>query len=70
MPARILVGAMVLVLTLAVLIGLVRPSLARRWHRVLAGKDVPRSSAHYRYVGLEVVKVVGSFATGAMLLTT
>ncbi|MFI6367210.1 hypothetical protein ACIBG0_31165 [Nocardia sp. NPDC050630] len=36
----------------------VRPLLTRRSDRVLAGAEVPRSHAHYWYVGLEVVKVV------------
>ncbi|MEW1736297.1 hypothetical protein [Nocardia beijingensis] len=44
---------------LAVQIAVVRPPLSRRSDRVLAGEDLPRSHAHYWYIGLEVVKVVG-----------
>ncbi|MEV6135004.1 hypothetical protein AB0L63_02825 [Nocardia sp. NPDC051990] len=44
--------------TLAVQILVVRPLLTRRSDRVLAGAELPRSHAHYWYVGLEVVKVV------------
>ncbi|MER7452071.1 hypothetical protein ABTW96_17490 [Nocardia beijingensis] len=43
---------------LAVQIAVVRPPLSRRSDRVLAGEDLPRSHAHYWYIGLEVVKVV------------
>ncbi|MEU1962889.1 hypothetical protein [Nocardia sp. NPDC019304] len=42
---------------LAVQIVAVRPPLSRRSDRVLAGEDLPRSHAHYWYIGLEVVKV-------------
>ncbi|WP_433601293.1 hypothetical protein ACQPXH_05810 [Nocardia sp. CA-135953] len=44
---------------LAIQLLAVRPPLTRRSDRVLAGAEVPRSHAHYWYVGLEVVKVVG-----------
>ena len=71
MPAaRIIFSGTVPVAALVVQIGLVRPLLARRSDRVLAGEDVPRSRTHYGYVGLEVVKVVGLLATGVQLLTT
>ncbi|MEV4128379.1 hypothetical protein [Nocardia sp. NPDC049707] len=43
--------------TLAVQILVVRPLLTRRSDRVLAGAQLPRSHAHYWYVGLEVAKV-------------
>ncbi|MGQ4616634.1 hypothetical protein [Nocardia sp. R7R-8] len=43
---------------LAVQIAVVRPPLSRRSDRVLAGEDLPRSHAHYWYIGLEVAKVV------------
>ncbi|MGW4090857.1 hypothetical protein [Nocardia sp. NPDC004750] len=43
---------------LAVQIVVVRPPLSRRSDRVLAGEKLPRSHAHYWYIGLEVVKVV------------
>ncbi|TQM30453.1 hypothetical protein [Nocardia bhagyanarayanae] len=43
---------------LAVQILVVRPPLTRRSDRVLAGEELPRSHAHYWYIGLEVVKVI------------
>lgn len=43
---------------LAVQIVVVRPPLTRRSDRVLAGEELPRSHAHYWYIGLEVAKVV------------
>ncbi|BDT95729.1 hypothetical protein IFM12275_57050 [Nocardia sputorum] len=43
---------------LAVQILVVRPPLTRRSDRVLAGEELPRSHAHYWYIGLEVAKVV------------
>ncbi|ONM48361.1 hypothetical protein [Nocardia donostiensis] len=46
------------VVVLAVQVAVVRPPLSRRSDRVLAGEDLPRSHAHYWYIGLEVVKVV------------
>ncbi|WP_054816126.1 hypothetical protein [Nocardia arizonensis] len=46
------------VVVLAVQVALVRPPLSRRSDRVLAGEDLPRSHAHFAYIGLEVVKVV------------
>jgi hypothetical protein len=51
-----LIGAVVV---LAVQVVAVRPPLTRRSNRVLAGDDGPRSTAHYWYIGLELLKVVG-----------
>ncbi len=68
--ARISFSGAVPVAALVVQIGFVRPLLSRGSDRVLAGEDVPRSRAHYWYVGLEVVKVIGLLATGVQLLTT
>ncbi|MCX2713291.1 hypothetical protein [Mycolicibacterium sp. J2] len=48
----------------------VRPRLTRRSDAVLAGSPGPRSRAHYAYVGLEVVKVVGLIAAGIALLSS
>lgn len=59
------VAAVVLV---AQLLG-VRPALTRRSNRVLAGENLPRSGAHYVYVGLEVVKVVVLVVLGVLALT-
>ncbi|WP_257890726.1 hypothetical protein [Rhodococcus sp. USK10] len=42
--------------------------MTRRPDHVLAGEDVPRSHAHYVYIGLEVVKVVALLMTGVLLL--
>ena len=67
--ARIIISATVPVVILVVQIVLVRPRLARRSDRVLAGMDAPRSNAHYWYVSLEVVKVVALLITGVLLLT-
>lgn len=47
----------------------VRPRLNRRTNRVLAGEDVPRSSAHHIYIALEIVKVAALVALGIRLLT-
>jgi hypothetical protein len=68
--AHITISATAPVVILVVQIVLVRPRLARRSDRVLAGEDAPRSNAHYWYVGLEVIKVVALLVTGAFLLTT
>ncbi len=49
----------------------VRPALTRRSNAVLAGSAGPghsRSRAHYIYVVLEAVKVIGLLATGFLLL--
>lgn len=43
---------------LLVQVAAVRPPLSRRSDRVLAGEELPRSTAHYWYIGLEVAKVV------------
>lgn len=67
-PTRVAVTGAVPVLVLAVQLALVRPSLTRRSDRVLAGEDVPRSSGHYVYVGLEVLKFSALIAAGVLLL--
>lgn len=54
--ARIWLGVAAAILAIQLLA--VRPLLTRRSDRVLAGAELPRSHAHYWYVGLEVVKVV------------
>jgi hypothetical protein len=46
------------VVVLAVQVLVVRPPLTRRSDRVLAGEQLPRSTTHHWYVGLEVIKVV------------
>ncbi|WP_459548066.1 hypothetical protein [Nocardia sp. X0981] len=46
------------VVILVIQVAVVRPPLSRRSDRILAGEELPRSHAHYWYIGLEVVKVV------------
>lgn len=46
------------VVVLVVQLAVVRPPLSRRSDRVLAGEELPRSTAHYWYIGLEVAKVI------------
>lgn len=58
LPATTWVWLLVAVGLLAAQILLVRPILTRRSDRVLAGEDLPRSHAHFWYIGLEVAKVV------------
>jgi predicted membrane protein len=45
------------VVILVVQLAVVRPPLSRRSDRVLAGEELPRSTAHYWYIGLEIAKV-------------
>ncbi|QWF84474.1 hypothetical protein [Amycolatopsis sp. CA-230715] len=65
-PVAVLTGAVCLVLVVQLV--LLRPRLARRSDRVLAGEDVPRSRAHHAYVALEVVKVLALVALGVTAL--
>jgi hypothetical protein len=67
-PARVIAAGATAIAVLLVQLAVVRPRLSRRSDRVLAGEDVPRSRAHYAYVGLELVKVVALLATGIFLL--
>lgn len=49
----------------------VRPALNRRADEVLAGAERPRrSTAHYYYVGLEVIKVIALMTAGTVLLSS
>ena len=64
--AAVVILAAVLALMIQVLV--VRPALTRRTDAVLAGAEGPRSNAHYVYVVLEVVKVVGLVVTGVLLM--
>ncbi|MFW6600375.1 hypothetical protein ACQBAU_12940 [Propionibacteriaceae bacterium Y2011] len=59
-------GLAVLLLA-AQLIG-IRPRLNPRTDAVLAGAQVPRSSAHHAYVATEVIKVVALVVSGGALL--
>ncbi|MEU3948067.1 hypothetical protein [Streptomyces sp. NPDC029526] len=64
----VVVATAAVVAVLAVQLGIVRPRLNRRSDRVLAGEQVPRSSAHWYYVALEVAKVVSLLVLGVLLL--
>ncbi len=46
----------------------VRPVLTRRSEATLAGAEVPRSRAHFVYVGCEIVKVIALLVAGVLLL--
>ena len=63
-----LVALAVAVVALVIQLVGVRPALTRRSDAVLAGAEGPRSHAHYVYVALELVKVVGLIVTGTLLL--
>ncbi|TAM66384.1 hypothetical protein [Mycobacterium sp.] len=67
--AGVVTAIAVVVAALAVQLVVVRPALTRRSDRVLAGSDGPRSRAHYGYVALEAVKVVGLVTAGILLLS-
>jgi len=68
--AGVVVAIVVVAAALAVQLVVVRPALTRRSDRVLAGSDGPRSRAHYGYVALEAVKVVGLVTAGILLLSS
>jgi hypothetical protein len=68
-PARVIAAGATAIAVLLIQLAVVRPRLSRRSDRVLAGEDVPRSRAHYAYVGLELVKVAALLATGIFLLS-
>jgi hypothetical protein len=64
--AGIAAGVAVIVLLTQVLA--VRPALTRRSEATLAGAEVPRSRAHWIYVGLEIVKVIALLVAGVLLI--
>lgn len=68
-PTATVAVAIVTGAVLATQMAVVRPRLNRRTDRVLAGEDVPRSSAHHVYIALEVLKVAALIALGVRLLT-
>ena len=68
-PLPVMVAAATAAGALVVQLVAVRPALTRRSDAVLAGADAPRSHAHYGYVGLEVIKVVGLIVAGIALLS-
>ncbi|MFT3899709.1 MAG: hypothetical protein QM728_05620 [Gordonia sp. (in: high G+C Gram-positive bacteria)] len=71
-PAAITVAVAVAIACLVAQVVGVRPALTRRSNEVLAGDGTKaedkRSTAHYYYVGFEVVKVVALIVAGVMLL--
>lgn len=69
-PLALVVTGAVAVAALAAQLVAVRPFLARRSDRVLAGETGgPRSHAHVAYIGLEVVKI-GALAVLAVVALT
>jgi hypothetical protein len=64
--AGIAAGVAVIVLLTQVLA--VRPALTRRSEATRAGAEVPRSRAHWIYVGLEIVKVIALLVAGVLLI--
>lgn len=67
-PAHVVATIAGAIGVLVVQLAVVRPQLARRSNRILAGGQAPRSRAHHAYIAMEVVKVVTLTAGGAMLL--
>lgn len=67
-PTATLIAAIVVAALLVMQITLVRPRLALRSDRILAGETAPRSRAHYEYVAFESMKAVALAVTGALLL--
>jgi hypothetical protein len=63
------VVAGVAIASLLIQVVAVRPSLTRRSEATLAGGEVPRSRAHWIYVGVEIVKVAALLITGVLLLS-
>jgi hypothetical protein len=63
-----MIGTVVAVTALIIQLSVVRPRLARRSDRILAGQDAPRSRSHYAYIALETVKILALAVTGALLL--
>jgi len=58
------------IIILAGQLAVVRPQLNRRSDRVLAGENLPRSTVHLYYVGLEAAKVIALVVLGLSLLMT
>lgn len=61
--------AIAVVAILFVQVAVVRPPLSRRTNRALAGEELPRSKAHFAYVGLEVAKVVCLLILGVLVVS-
>jgi hypothetical protein len=69
-PAAAEAALLVAVAALMIQVLVVRRALTRRTAAVLAGAHGPRSNAHYVYVVLEAVKVVGLTVTGVLLMAS
>ena len=67
-PSRVVVSVLVAVAALLIQVALIRPGLARRTNRVLAGEVVARSGGHHWYVVLEIIKVAALIISGVFLL--
>lgn len=70
LPAGAVIAFVTAIAALAVQLIVVRPKLANRSDRVLAGEGGPRSRGHYAYVGCELIKVIALIASGVFLLAT
>ncbi|EHR50852.1 hypothetical protein SacmaDRAFT_2610 [Saccharomonospora marina XMU15] len=68
-PAAVLGLTIAVAAILLVQVALVRPPLSRRTDRALAGEELPRSRAHFGYVGLEVGKVVCLLILGVLVVS-
>ena len=68
--AWIMTSALVAVTILGVQLVLVRPRLARRTNRILAGAPAQRSGGHHVYVALETGKCMMLIISGILLLST
>ncbi|WP_206752105.1 hypothetical protein [Kribbella steppae] len=70
-PSGVTAGLTAAIITiLAGQLTVVRPRLNRRSDRVLAGENLPRSTVHLYYVGLEAAKVIALVVLGIRLLMT
>jgi hypothetical protein len=67
-PRATAVAVAMAVVILVAQLALVRPRLARRSDRVLAGQSPARSRGHYVYIALEAAKVLVLIGAGTLLL--
>jgi hypothetical protein len=68
--AWITTSVVVAVAILGVQLVLVRPRLARRTNRILAGTPAPRSRSHHVYLALETGKCMMLIISGILLLSS
>ncbi|MFI1564320.1 hypothetical protein ACH4ZX_14920 [Streptomyces sp. NPDC020490] len=66
--ASIVALTVVVTVSLAGQLAVIRPRLNRRSDRVLAGEELPRSRGHLAYVAVELVKVIALLVLGVSLL--